>query len=136
MSPPDSPLDHSPSTRAARRRDRGLRRVGSTTRWVAAAAAAGSVVLATGYAQTLPGKSAPASRNTSRPSAPVPGPSTTPRASHSAAPHRTAAPPAGKASHPTAHHRRTAPATRQATPAPRKPPAATPKPSHTTSGAS
>ncbi|WP_369223887.1 hypothetical protein AB5J52_24515 [Streptomyces sp. R39] len=125
--------DHRTSTGATRRRERGLRRVGSTTRWVAAAAAAGSVVLATGYAHALPGKSSATTGNTSHPSAPAPDTPAGSRApSHSAAPsksakrttapHRTAS-----AGHPKA--RSTAPATPPA-------PAPAPQPSHTTSGAS
>ncbi|MFI6409337.1 hypothetical protein [Streptomyces sp. NPDC050548] len=40
---------------AVRRRERGLRRVSVTTRWVAAAAVAGTAVLGAGYAHALPG---------------------------------------------------------------------------------
>jgi hypothetical protein len=36
------------------RRERGLRRVSATTRWTAAAAAAGVLVLGAGYAHALP----------------------------------------------------------------------------------
>ncbi|MFJ9564509.1 hypothetical protein ACIRQQ_31290 [Streptomyces fuscichromogenes] len=135
--------DHPTSAAAARRRDRGLRRVGSTTGWLAATAAAGSVALAAGYAYALPGKSAPPTGNTSRPSvpaaAPTPAasPSTTPRTSRSAAPARTPVPPSSTASHTTHPQRRAAPAlSHSAAPTPTKPPAATPQPSHTTSGAS
>lgn len=133
--------DHPTSAGAARRRDRGLRRVGSTTGWVAATAAAGSVALAAGYAYALPGKSAPPPGNTSRPSvpasAPTTSPSTTPRASRSAAPDRPPVSPSHTASHTTVPQRGAAPAiTHSAAPAPTKPPAATPQPSHTTSGAS
>ncbi|WP_405883878.1 hypothetical protein OG747_38020 [Streptomyces sp. NBC_01384] len=143
MSHPDQPT----SAGAARRRDRGLRRVGSTTRWVAAAAAAGSVALATGYAHALPGKSSPAPGNTWQPSTLAPAAtSSTPAvprtASHSAAPPRTAAPPSRTAPHTTVPKHRTTPAappaTHPAAPAPTatKPPTPTPQPSHTTSGAS
>ncbi|WP_316770683.1 hypothetical protein [Streptomyces sasae] len=131
--------DHPTSAGAARRRDRGLRRIGNTTSWVAAAAAVGSVALAAGYAYALPGKSAPPLGNTSRPSVPepTPSPSTTPRAPRSAAPARTPVPPSRTAPHTTVRQRRAAPAiTHSAAPASTKPPAATPQPSHTTSGAS
>ena len=82
-----SPARGSADETAAHRRDRGLRRVGRTTLWVASAAAAGSVALASGYAQALPGKSAPttppssttapattAPSGTGTPSPPVPPP--------------------------------------------------------------
>ncbi|QIY74478.1 hypothetical protein HEP84_40610 [Streptomyces sp. RLB1-33] len=139
MSHPDQPT----SAGAARRRDRGLRRVGSTTRWVAAAAAVGSVALATGYAHALPGKSSPAPGNTWQPSTPAPAAtSSTPAvprtASHSVAPSRTAAPSSRTATHTTVAKHRTTPATHPAAPAPTatKPATPTPQPSHTTSGAS
>jgi hypothetical protein len=45
---------------AVRRRERGLRRVSATTRWVAAAAVAGTAVLGAGYAHALPGVALPA----------------------------------------------------------------------------
>ena len=41
-------------------RDRGLRRVRTATGWITVASTAGAVVLAGGYAQALPGKSAAA----------------------------------------------------------------------------
>jgi hypothetical protein len=41
-------------------RDRGLRRVRTATGWITVASTAGAVVLAGGYAQALPGKSASA----------------------------------------------------------------------------
>lgn len=47
---------HLPGGRAVRRRDQGRRRVRLVTVGVTVAAAAGSVVLGTGYAQSLPGK--------------------------------------------------------------------------------
>ena len=101
--------DHSTSAGAARRRDRGLRRVKSTTRWVAAAAAAGSVVLATGYAHALPGKSSATPRGTSRPSAPAPtstSPTPAPGSSAPAAP-RTPSRSAAPSPHPTVPKQRT-----------------------------
>ncbi|WP_329314538.1 hypothetical protein [Streptomyces sp. NBC_01262] len=45
---------------AVRRRERGLRRVSTTTRWVTAAAVAGTAVLGAGYAHALPGIALPA----------------------------------------------------------------------------
>jgi hypothetical protein len=44
----------------AESRDRGLRRVRTTTGWITVASAAGAVVLAGGYAQAMPGKTATA----------------------------------------------------------------------------
>jgi len=41
-------------------RDRGLRRVRTATGWITVASTAGAVVLAGGYAQALPGKTASA----------------------------------------------------------------------------
>ncbi|MEV6114552.1 hypothetical protein AB0L59_19045 [Streptomyces sp. NPDC052109] len=125
MSHPDQPMPAG----AVRRRERGLRRVGRTTRWLAATAAAGSVALAAGYANALPGKSSPE-------------PATAKIPSHPAAPSRTSTPTVPSAPHATVPKQRKAPvvppATHTATPAPSatKPPAATPQASHTTSGAS
>ena len=42
-------------------RDRGLRRVRTATGWITVASAAGAAVLAGGYAQAMPGKTASAS---------------------------------------------------------------------------
>jgi len=57
---PEQPAAADRSVRdAVRRRERGLRRVGTTTRWVAAAAAAGTAVLGAGYAHALPGVALP-----------------------------------------------------------------------------
>jgi hypothetical protein len=141
--------DHPTSAGAPRRRERGLRRVGSTTRWVAAAAAAGSVALATGYAHALPGKSSSAPGSTSRSSTPASAPTaSTPAAartrSHSADPSGTAGSTSRPAPHTTVPKQRTTPvppsAARRPVPAPAhtttKPPAPAPQPSHTTSGAS
>lgn len=55
MSHPGFGID-SPS--AGDRRDRGLRRVGATTRWLTAAAAAGAVGLGIAYTHLLPGATA------------------------------------------------------------------------------
>ncbi|MFG2307443.1 hypothetical protein ACGFS9_01955 [Streptomyces sp. NPDC048566] len=61
MPSPERPTADDRSVRdAVRRRDRGLRRVGVTTRWVAAAAVAGTAVLGAGYAHTIPGTAPPA----------------------------------------------------------------------------
>lgn len=53
---PEQPADSDRSVKdAVRRRERGRRRVGVTTRWAAAAAVAGTAVLGAGYAQVIPG---------------------------------------------------------------------------------
>jgi anti-sigma factor RsiW len=58
---PEQPAAADRSVRdAVRRRERGLRRVSATTRWVAAAAVAGTAVLGAGYAHALPGIAVPA----------------------------------------------------------------------------
>ncbi|MGW3103355.1 hypothetical protein [Streptomyces sp. NPDC001100] len=58
---PEQPAAADRSVRdAVRRRERGLRRVSVTTRWVAAAAVAGTAVLGAGYAHALPGIALPA----------------------------------------------------------------------------
>ncbi|MEH0416772.1 hypothetical protein [Streptomyces sp. B21-083] len=45
---------------SVRRRERGLRRVSATTRWVAAVALAGTAALGAGYAHAIPGIAQPA----------------------------------------------------------------------------
>ena len=50
----------------AEARDRGLRRVRTATGWITVASAAGAVVLAGGYAQALPGKTAPTASTPTR----------------------------------------------------------------------
>ncbi|SFG91933.1 hypothetical protein [Streptomyces mirabilis] len=58
---PEQPAAADRSVRdAVRRRERGLRRVSATTRWVTAAAVAGTAVLGAGYAHALPGIAQPA----------------------------------------------------------------------------
>jgi hypothetical protein len=58
---PEQPAPADRSVRdAVRRRERGLRRVSTTTRWVTAAAVAGTAVLGAGYAHALPGIDSPA----------------------------------------------------------------------------
>ncbi|MFI6463060.1 hypothetical protein [Streptomyces sp. NPDC050538] len=58
---PEQPAAADRSVRdAVRRRERGLRRVGATTRWAAVAAVAGTAVLGAGYAHALPGIPVPA----------------------------------------------------------------------------
>ncbi|TQJ57158.1 hypothetical protein FBY34_5003 [Streptomyces sp. SLBN-115] len=53
---PEHPEDPDRSVKdAVRRRERGRRRVSATTRWAAAAAAAGTAVLGAGYAHVIPG---------------------------------------------------------------------------------
>jgi sulfoxide reductase heme-binding subunit YedZ len=61
-----SPRINDSSRDRAEARDRGLRRVRTATGWITVASAAGAVVLAGGYAQALPGKTAAAT-----PAAPV-----------------------------------------------------------------
>jgi hypothetical protein len=68
-----------------RRRERGLRRVGTTSRWTATAAAAGTLLLGAGYAHVLPSTSPPASdavehssRNPPQSPANAPAPTTQP----------------------------------------------------------
>lgn len=68
-----------------RRRERGLRRVGITTRRTAIAAAAAALLLGAGYAHVLPGISGlasdtvePSSRGHPQPPANAPGPTTQP----------------------------------------------------------
>lgn len=95
---------HVPGGHAIRRRDRGRRRVQLTTVAIATAAAAGSIVLSTGYARTLPGKSSP----------PAPAPTITPGPSHHPA---TAAAPSSTKPAPS-HHPAAAAAPGSAKPAP------------------
>ena len=55
-----SPRTTDSSRDRAEARDRGLRRVRTATGWITVVSAAGAVVLAGGYAQALPGKTASA----------------------------------------------------------------------------
>jgi hypothetical protein len=114
---------------AVRRRDRGLRRVGVATGWVAVAAAAGSVVLGAGYAQALPGK-APTPTRPRQPVGALP-----PVVSHPVSPPPHPARPAHRASA-TQPHAESARHLAASVPVPVPPPAPTPQPAHTTSGAS
>ncbi|WP_369223890.1 hypothetical protein AB5J52_24530 [Streptomyces sp. R39] len=63
-------------TEPVRRRERGLRRVGATTRLTAVAATGAALLLGTGYAHALPGISALASRAVEHSTRDQPQPST------------------------------------------------------------
>lgn len=118
---------------AARRRDRGERRVRLTTRWAVAAAVAGTAALGAGYAHAIPGSSAKPAPSTPPATAPSGGAGSqvTPDHSPTAAPGGSAS---AKPSAPSKSAKQAKPSGGLRTPA--QPPAPTKQPPQTTSGGS